>query len=79
MLKVEDLKVGMRVNPKDLEGIIGVAFILTDFLEEIGTIAYIGEPYTDECSRISDKITSSGKSICTYYEPYDDEEVSWDE
>lgn len=79
MLKAEDVNVGMRVNPDDLDEIIGVAFILTDFVGDTGVVMYKGEPYTEECSRIVEDILSSGKAICTYYEPYDEEETSWDE
>lgn len=79
MLKAEDVKVGMRVNPKELWNIVGVAFILTNFEGDIGEVVYKGEPYTEECERIADEITSRNGGICFYYEPYDDEEVSWDE
>ena len=75
MLKAEDVKVGMRVNPKDLRD-IGVAFILTNFECSIGEVVYKGEPYTEECERIADEITSRNSGICFYYEHYDGEEVS---
>lgn len=73
MLKAEDVNVGMRVNPKDLWNIIGVAFILTNFEGNIGEVVYKGEPYTEECERIADEITSRNGDICFYYEPYDEE------
>ena len=78
MLKLEDLKVGMRASILDLEKITGTAFILVDVESSIGTIVYIGEPYTDESTDIVLSLQKQGKSVCTIYEPYDSE-VSWDE
>lgn len=80
MLKAEDVKVGMRVKSEDLWEIIGVAFLLTDFDEEgYGTVVYAGKPYTKELRDLSVSLVAQGKPICNLYEPYDGEEVSWDE
>ena len=74
MLRAEDVKVGMRVNPKDLDNIFYTLIILSDFVGDIGTILYIGEPNTAEATRIYSTIDN----ICTVYNN-NDEEASWDE
>lgn len=79
MLRAEDVTVGMRVDPKDLWDIVGVAFILTNFEGNIGEVVYKGEPYTEESTLVVKKLQDEGKDVCTFYEPYDGEEVSWDE
>ena len=77
MLKLEDVKVGMRINPDELRKFVGVAFLLTDFINHEGIVKYIGEPFSDESIKVTKEILSAGKSICTVYEPYDEEGVSY--
>ena len=50
--------------------------IVVNFEGSSGEVVYKGEPYTEECERIADEITSRNSGICFYYEPYNDEEVS---
>lgn len=78
-LSLDEIKVGMKVNPKQLWGIFGVSILLSNFDGDIGEILYIGSPYTDEECNLSKKLREEGKELCCYYEPYDDKEVSWDE
>lgn len=79
-LSLDEIKVGMKVDPKQLKGIIGVAILLSNYNNEpLSTIEYIGSPYTDEAISINKKTLENGGSFCTIYEPYDNEEVSWDE
>lgn len=74
MLRLEDLKVGMRVNPDDLDDIYYKLIILTNFIGDVGEIVYIGEPNTAE----SNRIYKAYDGICTVYN-VDEEEVCWDE
>lgn len=75
MLKLEDLKVGMRVSVSELANIFYKLIILTDFdKDNKGKIVYIGEPNTSE----STNLYNSLEEICTVYN-VDESEVSWDE
>ena len=74
MLGINDIKVGMRVDPKDLDEIYYTLIILSDFKENTGVIVYIGEPNTVEATNIYTNLDG----ICTVYNN-NDEEVSWDE
>ena len=75
MLKLEDIKVGMRVDYKDLSEIYDTLIILTDFNGDVGTIVYIGDEDTEESYNVYMQL----KEICTVYNSLDDEETSWDE
>lgn len=74
MLGINDIKIGMRVNPRDLDEIYYTLIILSDFEGEEGIIVYIGEPNTKEATNIYNTLDN----ICTVYNN-DDEEASWDE
>jgi hypothetical protein len=64
MLKLEDIKVGMRVNPDDLDEIYNILIILTNFDDnDVGEIVYIGQPNTIE----ADTLYSTLREICTIY------------
>jgi hypothetical protein len=75
MLKLEDIKVGMRVNPRDLSEIYDTLIILTNFNNHVGEIVYIGESDTEESGRIYDSLTE----ICSVYNDSEELEASWDE
>jgi hypothetical protein len=74
MLKLEDIKVGMRVNPDDLREIYHTLIILANFEGDIGEILYIGDVDTKE----SYDIYMSYDNTCTVYH-IDEEEELWDE
>lgn len=74
MLSKEDIKVGMRVNPRDLDSICYTLIILDDFKDGLGVIRYIGEPNTEE----SHRLYSTLHDICTVYNN-DDEVADLDE
>lgn len=47
--KLEELSLGMRVNPLSLQDIYGTVIVIGDFDDEgFGIIKYIGEPDTKE-------------------------------
>lgn len=47
--KLEELSLGMKVNPLSLQDIYGTVIVLGDFNDEgVGIIKYIGEPDTKE-------------------------------
>lgn len=63
ILRAEDVKVGMRVNPKDLADIYYTLIILADFQGDRGVVMYVGEPNTAEATRLY----STLDDICTIY------------
>jgi hypothetical protein len=75
MLKLEDIKVGMRVNTQDLIEIYDVVIILTDIKDHVGKIIYIGEPDTDELENIYKGVDN----VCPIFNRSEDLEVDWDE
>ena len=81
-LKLEDLKIGMRVNAIQLDNIYDTYIILNDISfnknkHTIGTIAFIGETVTDDAANLF----TPGASICTIYKEkaYYDGDVDYDE
>ena len=47
--KLEELSLGMKVNPLSLQDIYGTVIVFGDFNDEgVGIIKYIGEPDTKE-------------------------------
>lgn len=71
MFRLEDLKIGMRVNPKDLQNIYDVTIVLGDFdnTNSVGTIKYIGKSDTQEVLDICLKTNPR----CVIYNTKDEE------
>lgn len=72
-LKLEELKVGMRVRTYQLEDIYEVYILMTDITNGIydgmfryteGTIVFIGNEQNKEYNRLFNSIQSEGKSPC---------------
>lgn len=74
-LKLEDLKVGMRVTKEQLSEIYGVCIYFDHYDTELGgTIIYIGEGGTKESK---EAVRSNNGVISTFYQDLDyiDDEV----
>jgi hypothetical protein len=71
MLSLSDIKVGMKVNPRDLDEIYDTLIILANFEGKIGEILYIGQANTSE----SHYVYTHYDGICTVFnvdEEYDE-------
>lgn len=79
MLKLEDLKVGMRVNMNELDKVYETAIILSDLRDGCGSIYYIGELNTAEMSDVYAMLISDGKRIRSVYNLHEADEVDYDE
>ncbi|MDE7476471.1 MAG: hypothetical protein K2M91_00735 [Lachnospiraceae bacterium] len=80
MLKLNDLKVGMRVNYKDLSDVFETVIVLADLDEDYnGTIYYIGDHSTQELRDVYAKLDAEKNPIFNIYNLYESEEVCYDE